>query len=251
MMIPPFDVASCRLPEDMEILLLGETGSTNDEARALGKSGAREGTVVVAERQTSGRGRRGAAWVCPAGEALAFSILLRPPEPKPLWPRLALAAGLAVAEALDSFGVEAGVKWPNDVWVRSRKICGILVEADADFVVIGVGINVNTGAFPENLEDIATSLFIETGATHLREDVLSGVLFRLGVRRRQIGADFPDLLRSLSERCVLTGKRISLLTAAGRKEGLMEGFAPGGELWIRTEAGQETIIQADEVRILS
>ena len=78
--------------------------------------------------------------------------LLRPVEPKPLWPRLALAAGLAVAEALDVFGVEAGVKWPNDVWARGRKICGILVEADSDFAVIGMGINVNIGILPPILK---------------------------------------------------------------------------------------------------
>jgi BirA family biotin operon repressor/biotin-[acetyl-CoA-carboxylase] ligase len=250
-MSKPFDIPGCRLPDDMEIRFLDETGSTNDEARKLGKTGAREGTVVVAERQTSGRGRRGAAWVCPPGESLAFSILLRPGEAKPLWPRLALAAGLAVAEALDAFGVEAGVKWPNDVWVRGRKICGILVEADADFAVVGMGINVNTGGFPEELEDIATSLRIETGVNHQREDVLSRVLTRFEIRRRQIGAEFSELLQSLSERCVLAGKHISLLTAGGRKEGVMEGYAPGGELKIRTEAGLETIIQADEVRVIS
>ena len=250
-MITAIDISIVRLPEDMVIHHLEETGSTNDEARKLGKAGASEGTVVIAERQTEGRGRRGASWICAAGDALAFSVLLRPQEPKPLWPRLALAAGLAVTEALDVFGVDAGVKWPNDVWVGGRKICGILIEADEDFVVIGIGINVNTSLFPKDLVDIATSLLCETGVSHLREDVLSRVLSRLEVRRKQIGAEFPELLRSLSERCVLAGKHISLLTAGGRKEGIMDGYGPGGELRILTKAGPETIIQADEVRVIS
>ena len=245
-----FDPARCAVPAGMSLVCVDETGSTNDDVRKHGRAGAPQGLVVVAERQSAGRGRRGAAWVCPPGEGLAFSLLVRPQEPKPMWPRLALAAGLAVAEALDFHGVEAGVKWPNDVWIGSRKLCGILVEADPEFAVVGVGLNVNVGEFPAELEDIATSLRRETGIAYRREEVLARVLARMAVRLPQIGGGFGGLLEALSERCVLRGRRISLLASGEYREGVMEGFAPGGGLLLRSGGELAELIQADEVRLL-
>lgn len=237
------------LPDGMRLLVRDETDSTNDEIRRLAQAGAEDGRVVLADRQTAGRGRRGAAWVCPPGEALAFSVLVRPQEPKALWPRLALAAGLAVAEGIESSGVGAGIKWPNDVWVAGKKLCGVLVEADADFAVVGIGVNVNVAEFPEALRETATSLKLETGAGVNRADVLLSILRRLEVRRRQIGADFPELLKAVRSRCVLTGREIGLLSADGPRAGVCEGIGDGGELLLRTAAGLERIVQADEVRL--
>jgi BirA family biotin operon repressor/biotin-[acetyl-CoA-carboxylase] ligase len=238
------------LPEPFRLLVRESSGSTNDDVRKLAMDGAPDGRVVIAERQTDGRGRRGAAWFSPAGESLAFSILVRPEEPKALWPRLALAAGLAVAEAIESFCPEVGVKWPNDVWIRGRKVAGILVEAGADFAVVGIGLNVNTTEFPPEVAGIATSLEIEAGMPFARHDVLAAILRHFSRRRAQIDLGFDEILSAIRLRCVLTGNLVSLLTSDGLRHGTVEGIAPGGELLLRTDQGLERLIQADEIRLL-
>jgi BirA family transcriptional regulator, biotin operon repressor / biotin---[acetyl-CoA-carboxylase] ligase len=246
-----FNEAAGGFPEPFRLLIRESAGSTNDELRTLANGGGADGLVLLALRQTAGRGRRGAAWFSPPGEALAFSVLVRPGEPKALWPRLALAAGLAVAEAVESFGTTAGIKWPNDVWIGRRKMAGILVEAGEDFAIVGIGLNVHTTEFPAEVAEIATSLRMETGRDVARAEVLGAVVRRFAVRRRQIGEDFGDLLDSVRHRCVLTGHRVSLTTSHGPKQGRVEGLAEGGELLLRTSEGIEALIQADEVRILA
>lgn len=244
-----FTPAAADFPEPFRLLVRDTVASTNDEIRTLATAGAADGLIVLTEHQTAGRGRRGAAWFSPAGESLAFSILVRPPEPKALWPRLALAAGLAVAEAIESFGIPAGIKWPNDVWIGRKKAAGILVEAGVDFAVVGIGLNVNTTNFPEEVCEIATSLKAETSVEYARPEVLAAIIRRFGKRRGQIGDGFDTLISAVSERCVLTGNQVSLLTANGPREGRVEGIAAGGELMLRTASGLERLIQADEIRL--
>jgi BirA family biotin operon repressor/biotin-[acetyl-CoA-carboxylase] ligase len=238
------------LPQGFRLDFRETTGSTNDDVREAARAGAPAGLVVVAERQESGRGRRGAAWVCPPGEGLAFSVLLRPLEPKALWPRLSLAAGLAVAEGLDRYGVAAEVKWPNDIWIGGKKISGILVEAGEDFVVVGIGINVGVTDFPEALEDSATSLALECGEAPELPLVLASVLERLPVWQSKIGTDFDELLRRFRERCALTGKQVRLTCADGPLAGEAAGIGEGGELLVRTAEGLRRIVQAEEVRVV-
>lgn len=239
-----------RLPEPLRLLVKDETVSTNDDARALGVAGAADGLVVVARRQTGGRGRRGAAWFSPPGESLAFSVLVRPVEPPALWPRLALAAGLAVAQAVEEFVPLGGIKWPNDVWIGGRKVAGILVEAGHGFAIIGIGINVNAREFPAGLAGTATSLALETGMRIGLPGVLGDILRQLARRRLQIGAEFHEVLEGVRQRCVLAGRAVSLVTASGRLEGTVEGIAPGGELLLRTATGVQRLLQADEVRLV-
>jgi len=245
-----FNSMAASLPDPFRLLVREQAGSTNDELRLLAETGASEGLILLAENQTAGRGRRGAAWFSPTGESLAFSILLRPQEPKAWWPRLALATGLAVAEALESFGLEAGIKWPNDIWMRQRKAAGILVESGKDFVIIGIGLNVNTLVFPPEVADIATSLHLEGGRPFLRPDVLGAIIQRLAARRFQIGSEFSVLLDAVRLRCVLTGQRVSLLSSSGLKIGWVEGISPTGELTLRTRSGIEHLMQADEIRLM-
>ncbi|MCW1921356.1 biotin--[acetyl-CoA-carboxylase] ligase [Luteolibacter arcticus] len=237
------------LPAGFRLDFRESTGSTNDDVREAARTGASAGLVVVAERQQAGRGRRGAAWICPPGEGLAFSVLLRPSEPKSLWPRLSLAAGLAVAEGLDRHGVAAEVKWPNDVWIGGKKIAGILVEAGEDFVTVGIGINVGVTNFPEMLAASATSLALECGDAPELPLVLASVLERLPVWEAKIGADFDELLRRFRERCALTGKQIRLTCADGVLAGEAAGIGDGGELLIRTPEGIRRIVQAEEIRL--
>jgi BirA family biotin operon repressor/biotin-[acetyl-CoA-carboxylase] ligase len=237
-------VAAADFPEPYRLLVRETSTSTNDELRALAESGAGDGLVLLALNQTAGRGRRGAAWFAAPGESLAFSILVGPQEPKALWPRLALATGLAVAEAVESFGHAAGVKWPNDVWIGQRKVAGILVEAGGDYVIAGIGINVNVKVFPDEISSIATSLQAPRG------DVLAAIIRGFSRHCRNIGSGFDELLEGVRQRCVLTGRRVSLIDSKGPRTGIVEGIAPGGELLLRTDAGVERLIQADEVRIL-
>lgn len=225
-------------------------GSTNDEARRLAKAGAENWRVVLTEKQTAGRGRRGQDWHCPPGAGIAITVILRPDFPKVFWSRLALATGLAVAEALDHFGVAAEVKWPNDVWVDRKKICGVLVEAEDDFVLIGIGLNVNVREFPSELTDPATSLFLEKGEMVGREEVLLMILRRLERRVAQVDRDFPALLSALRARCALTGHEIVLDLPTGKIAGTMRGIGEGGELILETEKGEmRTILQAERIRL--
>ena len=245
-----FMEAASDFPEPFRLLIRESVDSTNDEVRVLAQAGAPDGLVLLAERQTAGRGRRGAAWFSPAGESLAFSVLVRPEEPKALWPRLALAAGLAVAEAVESFGLHAGIKWPNDVWIGQRKVAGILVEAGSNFAVVGIGLNVNSTEFPREVSEIATSLRIENSQVFPRAEVLGEIIRKFAGRRLQMGNDFNALISAVRLRCVLTGQRVTLTTASGPRAGTVEGIAEGGELLLRTENGLERLIQADEVRLL-
>jgi BirA family transcriptional regulator, biotin operon repressor / biotin---[acetyl-CoA-carboxylase] ligase len=171
--------------------LLSETTSTNDEAKRGASSGAAHGATWVAESQTAGRGRQGRAWVSPRGENLLFSVLLRLDAPPPRLPLVSLVAGLAVAEAVERAGTRKPVrlKWPNDVVVltdgdRARpwsKVAGILVETSmtgsrVQAIVVGVGINVHTRHFPEDLTPFATSIALEADPAPDRAEILADVL---------------------------------------------------------------------------
>jgi BirA family biotin operon repressor/biotin-[acetyl-CoA-carboxylase] ligase len=245
-----FIATAADFPDPFRLLIRETVESTNDEARNLALAGAADGLIILAETQTAGRGRRGAAWFSPTGDSLAFSILVRPAEPIAFWPRLALAAGLAVAEAIEELGLHPGIKWPNDVWLGKRKVAGILVEAGTDFAIVGIGLNVNTRHFPPEVSEIATSLRLELSQPHSRADVLHGIIRKFATRRHQIGGDFEMLVSAIRHRCVLTGHRVSLQTAKGTKTGSIEGIGPAGELLFRSPEGLERLIQADEVRLL-
>jgi BirA family transcriptional regulator, biotin operon repressor / biotin---[acetyl-CoA-carboxylase] ligase len=241
------DIAAS-LPDPFRILWRETVSSTNDELRDLAEKGTADGLILIADEQTAGRGRRGAAWLSPKGENLAFSVLLRPTEAKALWYRLSLAVGLAVAEALEAYLPVAEIKWPNDVRVSGKKIAGILIETGADFVIIGIGINVNSTGFPKELA--ATSLREEIGLEMDRAELLHAVITRLANRTSEIGSGFDEILKSIREHCALTGHRVSFLTADIRREGLVKGIGSAGELLVEIGGAIESIVQADEVRIL-
>lgn len=239
------NVSDVRLPEAWRLEWLEDTDSTNQR---LKEHPPEHGFVLGAETQSAGRGRRGAPWISDPAEGLTFSIMLLPLEPRGLWPRLALATGLAVAQALGRLGIEAEVKWPNDVLVARAKIAGILVEAVGYAAIIGIGLNVNSSAFPTGIE--ATSMFLETGREWEREEVLSVLLQEIDAQVRQIGSGFDDLLDRLRLRCALTGKRVSLRAPSGELHGFVRGIGGQGELLLETAAGLVRLLQADEVRVL-
>jgi BirA family biotin operon repressor/biotin-[acetyl-CoA-carboxylase] ligase len=175
------------------VIRLGEVTSTQAVAFDLAAGGAPDGTVIVAEHQTGGRGRRGRSWHDEPGASLLLSIVLRPRLAPARLPTLSLAAGVAVAEALhDVAALNSRVKWPNDVLVDGRKIAGILLESRteaAPIVVVGIGINVNQRSFPAAVAHGATSIALARGRPVDREAVLTAVVERFAGWRARLEAD--------------------------------------------------------------
>ena len=158
-----------------------ETDSTNIRARKLAEEGAPHGTLVVADRQTAGKGRRGKSWVSPAGTGIWMSMVLRPVMSPMSASMLTLIAGLSVVRGVkESTGLEAMIKWPNDAVLNGKKICGILTEMSTEvecirYVIPGIGINVNIDDFPEEIRATATSLKLEAGRSIKRSLVIAAV----------------------------------------------------------------------------
>ena len=162
-------------------------GSTNDRARELALKGCLEGTLVVAESQYAGRGRLGRTWESPGKGGLYFSLVLRPSFAPSEAPRITLLAGVGVCRAINKFAqIRASIKWPNDILIRGRKLGGILTEMEAEagrvnYVVVGIGINVNTdiSSFPQELRERATSILEESGRPLSRRALLGSILLEL------------------------------------------------------------------------
>jgi BirA family biotin operon repressor/biotin-[acetyl-CoA-carboxylase] ligase len=199
------------------------TDSTNERAKELAAAGAPHGTLVSADEQTAGRGRQGRMWTAAPGEALLLSLVLRSPDEL-----VPLRAAVAVAESLP---ITAQIKWPNDVWVGGKKISGILVEGrpQEGWAVLGIGLNVATRVFPEELSEIATSLALE-GATLSREEVLDALFVSL---ERQLAADAADVLAAWRERDALLGAPVAWNGGRGKGAGITDA----GALRVETDAG--------------
>ena len=200
---------------DWDVRHVAETGSTNADAAAAARDGAPEGTVIVAEHQTAGRGRLDRTWEAPSGSGLVMSVLVRPTGLDPsLWPWIPLMTGVAVADAVRDAGLESSLKWPNDVEIDGRKLAGILVErvetADGPAAVIGIGINVamTSDQLPV---PTATSLSLE-GSSAARDDVLAGVLDALARYYELLHGDFAALRDGYLAMCGTVGAtvRVSL-----------------------------------------
>ena len=228
-----------------DIVILAVTDSTNRVAMEMAENGAKHGTVVVADAQTAGRGRMGRRWVSPAGKNLYVSLLLRPPVPTIDAPRLALVAGVALADAVEAVGVPASLKWPNDLYCGGRKAAGILAEMASDpggvrHVVIGVGLNVNMEEtdFPLHLRDTATSLRIRAGSVFRRVDVLARLLDAFGTRYAEfIGGGFASLYDGWDRRDFLRGRRVLLRRQGGEGWGTADGLDTVGALRFLPDGG--------------
>lgn len=225
--------------------LHGSIPSTNDEALALARAGAPHGTVVIAEEQTAGRGRRGREWSSPEGVNLYLSVILRPNLPPQRAPELVPVMAIAGAEALKGFGARAGIKWPNDLQIHGRKVAGILTELSATsqqvvFVVAGIGFNLNATAedFPEELRSIATSLAIETGKQTSRPLFAAAFLerleFWLGRHQR---AGFRRIQDRYLDFSVTMGERVRLVDGDTEIEGIAESIDDTGALILERDDG--------------
>lgn len=228
-----------------------ELKSTNDEAHDLAADGAEHGTLVLADHQTAGRGRRGARWMCAPGDGLLFSLVLRPSLPKLHWGRLALSTGLGIAEALqDAWQVRAQVKWPNDIYISKRKCAGILAEARDSHVVVGVGINVLTAPSGGSSRMAAIALAEAASKRLTRERVLAELLPAIMREVNLCTDDFEGQLGRLREKCCLTGKRIRFTAHDAVLEGLVHGIGHDGALQVEEDGKIRDFSQASDIELL-
>ena len=234
-----------------EVRVIARTGSSNADLLESARAGAPEGTVLVAEEQTAGRGRIGREWVSPPGAALLFSVLLRPgavPANRRGW--LPLLTGTAVAAALNgTSGVDARLKWPNDILVHGRKVAGILTEQAGDAIVVGTGINVTTK--PSELPPgPATSLLAAGAVETARDTVLLAVLAELDRRYRRWLADpaDPRLRSSYLGFSDTVGREVRIELPAGEVlTGRAADVDETGRLVLRTASGETTAVSAGDV----
>jgi BirA family biotin operon repressor/biotin-[acetyl-CoA-carboxylase] ligase len=235
--------------------------STNTIARTLGQQGAIEGTIVVADAQTAGRGQAGRVWISPPERNLYVSIILRPALAPAQAPLLSLLAAVALVDTLRQEAVSCGVKWPNDVLIGDRKVAGILTEMETDgehvhFVVVGIGVNVNmTGAellrYLGPIAHTATSLQIALGREIGRERLLAALLSLLEEWYRRFCADGTTALcAAWEERSLMLGRRIGARTADGEWEGVAEGIDAMGRLRLAQDDGTRCSLTSAEVRFL-
>jgi len=230
-----------------------EVGSTNDVAARLADAGCAEGTVVSADHQTAGRGRQGRVWVSPPGAGLYVSIVLRPTREAAAL--LSLTAGLAICEGVQAAsGLEPHVKWPNDVYISSRKLAGVLAEAGTSaggfqHVVLGCGINVLPASFPPEVAHRATSIESELGRPVDRGVVLAECLAALAARYADLRAGrSAGVLDAWRSRAALTfGRRVEWDAPGEVSSGRVEGVDDTGALLVRTAAGVARVV-AGEVR---
>jgi len=242
-------------PIGHSIIHFFRTDSTNAVALKLAADGAEHGTVVVAEEQTAGRGRLGRTWFSEKSTGIYISIILRPPLAPAAAPVLTLMAGLAAQKAVSSVtGLAVDIRWPNDLLVHGKKVCGILTEMSAEVdrlhaVVLGIGINVNHSLMPVDLENIGTSLRMEAHRGISRIQVLVTLL-------REIERHYQLLLKSgnkaITERWEAAstfahGKRVRVVTAVGEVLATTTGLDPSGALKIQYDDGSQEFLMAGEV----
>jgi BirA family biotin operon repressor/biotin-[acetyl-CoA-carboxylase] ligase len=229
--------------------------STNSEARRLGQEGAPDGTVVVSEAQTMGRGRRGRFWASPSGKGLYLSILLRPQCVPEALAGLTLVTGVSVAAAIRATGLQPQLKWPNDVLLDHRKAGGILTEAvfkqnGVDFAVVGIGLNVNTAQheFPEGVRDLATSLRVSLGEQVSRTRLLQRLLHEQEQwYERFTSGDFEDILETWRQFDTTLGEMVEVVLPEKRFVGVAESLDKDGALLVRDGQGKLVRVVAGDV----
>ena len=232
-----------------------ETDSTNLWIKRLAKEGASEGTIALAEFQSAGRGRLGRSWEVPEGTSVMMSILLRPKFEPQYAPTLTLVMGMAVAKAVKSLGFDVSIKWPNDVVVSHKKICGILTEMGVrdgkiDYAVIGVGINVNIKEFPEEMADKATSLYLESGKEFDRSQIPGLVMeaFEEYYEKFAATCDLSGLKEEYESILANYNQPVRVL-AKEPYEGVARGITDGGELLVEKTDGTIVAVSAGEVSV--
>ncbi len=235
-----------------EIHAFDTLDSTNSFAKTIAADGAPEGTLVIAEEQLTGRGRHGRRWHSAPGSNLTFSIVIRPAISPKFIGLLSLYAGLAVAEALDKFApVKPTCKWPNDVLVDGKKICGILSEVTftrgiLDAAVVGIGLNVNQTEFLPAIGKPPTSLACCAGRTFDRYIVLAEILLRLEMRYDLIRQmKYQQLIDTWLDWTTMIGKEVIVDQQGELITGIPKALADDGGLILETTHGERKVVAGD------
>lgn len=233
-----------------------EVDSTNDLAMRMAGSGAPGGTVVLADSQRSGRGRLGRKWQSPAGVNVYMSVVLRPKLPLVDITLLTLAGAVATARGIrDATGLEAGIKWPNDVMASGRKLGGILLQTRAEpdriaFAVVGIGINVNMAltALPRSIRPLSTSVLKETGIKHRRTPIVAAVLNELGALLKGLRRNGrAPLLEAWRELSLTLGRRVSVRDGDRTITGTALDIDETGRLLVKTRGGKIVSISSGDL----
>lgn len=254
------DMIRQSLPEEVwpgKVHCFSSVDSTNEAAKRADAGEAADGALFVADRQTAGRGRRGRSWSSPEGKDIFCSILLRPELPAEDASMLTLVTALAAAAALEQRGGEpCQIKWPNDVILHGKKLCGILTEMgiemeEISYVVIGVGFNLNREAFPEEIADMASSLYRETGRRVVRAEFLGDFIrefldrYRIFLRERSL----VPFVEEYESRLVNIGREVRLICRGQEVIRRAEGINARGELVVRDALGQKETVCGGEVSV--
>ncbi|WP_018702535.1 bifunctional biotin--[acetyl-CoA-carboxylase] synthetase/biotin operon repressor [Anaeromusa acidaminophila] len=237
-----------------QIVHFYDTSSTNNEAKRLAADEAAEGTIVVSEAQTLGRGRLNRGWFSPPGGGVWVSVILRPPFPPQEAPKCTLMAAVATVEAIrEASGLTCGIKWPNDILWQGRKLVGILTEMSAEmdainFVVLGIGINVSLqeNDFPEELRNIGASISMGAGREVSRVEVLQKLLERLEYWYEVVKKEgFEPVLKAWRRESITLGQPVRVLAGEETYDGVAEELAEDGSLLVRTENDLRRVLAGD------
>ena len=240
-----------------EVLYFDTIDSTNTKAQELAEKGYPSGTLVVADKQESGKGRRGRSWVSPSGTGIFMTLMIKPDINPNNASMLTLVAALAVAKAITSVtGEEALIKWPNDIVVNGKKVCGILTEMNAQFdyinhIVVGIGINVHNESFPEEISQMASSLMIEAGGKRFhRAQIIAETMsyFEQYYDTFLKTQDLSALVRDYDKLLVNRNKSVRVLDPKEPFDGKAMGITPKGELIVDTWESRK-LVSSGEVSV--
>lgn len=240
-----------------EVLYFDTIDSTNTKAQELAEKGYPSGTLVVADKQESGKGRRGRSWVSPSGTGIFMTLMIKPDINPNNASMLTLVAALAVAKAITSVtGEKALIKWPNDIVVNGKKVCGILTEMNAQFdyinhIVVGIGINVHNESFPEEISQMASSLMIEAGGKRFhRAQIIAETMsyFEQYYDTFLKTQDLSALVREYDELLVNRNKSVRVLDPKEPFDGKAMGITPKGELIVDTWESRK-LVSSGEVSV--
>ncbi len=253
----PYQIIASETPGRIgwDIRYFDQVDSTQRVAAELAQDGAEHGTVVIAERQSAGRGRLGRAWHSPPGVNLYTTVILRPRMPLAEVPRLSLVAGVAVADAFETITPgQVALKWPNDIWLNGRKAGGIIAEAVTDAsrgllcVLLGIGLNLNLASddIPAELRGKATSLLITTGRECDRVQFAATLFKHLDLRYRAVEAGGFAAVRSVYDHYfALHDRQVTVIDGSITVSGVVRGIDADGALILETQNGPIRVLTGD------
>ena len=239
-----------------KIIIMDSVDSTNSEVKRRAEEGAQQGLLVISEEQTAGRGRRGRYWESQKGQGIFMTLLLKPAIEPGNASMLTLVMGMAVRDAIQRItGLDAAIKWPNDIICDGKKVCGILTEMSAqidyiNYIVIGVGINVNNQEFPEEVRQVATSIYQQTGQAVKRGELAAETMncFEKYYEKYLVTQNLQNLMEEYNRHLINRGREVLILDMKKQFSGTALGINESGELLVETN-GETVCVSAGEVSV--